>query len=519
MNIAIISFAAFVVFTFALAIIATRRAGKSKDFYAAGQDVGGVKNGLALAGDMVSAAGFLGVTGAIFLNGFDGLLLPISALLAWPLMLFLFAERMRNLGRYTFIDVLSYRLQGNDLRIAAAVSALCINTMYAITQLVGGGALLSLLLGISYMNGLITITILMAVFVAMGGMLVATWIQMIKAALMILGALVLSVLVLGQFGFSPEALLTQAAGVHPKGAAILAPGAGYFADPVSGISLSLSLALGTAAMPHLLMRFFTAPSAHEAKRAAFFGTIFVGAFYTMLIVMGYGAIALVYADPSLAATKGMPVGGINMVVMHMTRMVGGEAMFGFMAAVTFATILAVVSGIAISSAATISHDLARVLAPNLISNERKELLLSRISAVLISLVALGMSIALEGQNVAILGTLALGMATSTNLPVLLLCLYWKGLTPRAATAGMWVGLVSSVALIALSPMIMIDVLKMDFAIANYTNGTLLSLTAAVITIIFISLTDKSARALASQAAFDEQERLAEVGVEGPRKAH
>lgn len=506
MTVVLASFLIFLALTFGLAVWAFRKSRGAKDFYAAGQNIGGVQNGLALAGDQVSAAGFLGVTGIIYLSGFDGLILPLSALLGWPLLLIVMAERMRRLGRYTFIDVLGHRLSGSGYRNVAAVAALCINMMYTIVQLVGGGSLLSLLLSIDYLTSLLVITALMAVYVALGGMVIATWIQMIKAALMVLGSAVFCLLILSRFDFSLPEMLRVAVDVHPRHAAIMTPGGSYFADPISGISLSLALALGLLGMPHVLMRFFTAPNAVEARRGAFWGTVIVSAFYAMLAVIGYGAIAIVTTDPAVVAAGGMPQGGQNMVVMYLARLVGGDAFFGFTAAVVFSTILAVVAGLAISSAATLSHDVARAFFPALVATERRELVVSRIGAVGVSLLSLVFALALQTQNIAILGTLALGTAASANFPVLLLALYWPGLTSRGAAAGMAAGLVSSIGLIAISPVVMVDVLGHDHAWLNLSNPTLIAMSLAFAAAYVFSTFDKSPDAAQSRQAFFAAQR-------------
>jgi cation/acetate symporter len=510
-NVALTFFVLFLAGTFALAVLAARRAGKAAEFYAAGHNVGGVQNGLALAGDFVSAASFLGVTGVVYAAGFEGLLLPIGVLTGWPLMLMLFADRMRNLGRYTFVDVLAYRLQGTGIRVAAAVSALCINVMYAVAQLVGAGKLLSLLLGVGYVPALVVITGFMALYVVMGGMLVTTWIQILKASLLLIGSAVLAVLIMARFGFSPDALFASAVDIHPKHDAILKPGLSYFSDPLSGISLSLALVFGAMGMPHVVMRFFTAPTAREARGAVFWATVFMAAFYVLLIVIGYGAVALVLADPAVQALGGMPAGGTNMVVMHLTRLAGGEAFFGFMAAVSFATILAVVSGLAISGAATLSHDLARIVAPRLVASERDEIMVSRIGAVLVSAVALALSILFENQNIAFLGALALGTAAAANVPVLFMALYWRGLTPRGAAWGIATGLVLSFVLIAIGPVVMVEALGMKRALIGIANPTLLAMFGTVVVAWGLSVTDRSGAAAAARAGFAAQELASERG--------
>jgi cation/acetate symporter len=509
MDLALTFFSVFLVGTFALAIVAARRAGKASEFYAAGHNVGGVQNGLALAGDFVSAASFLGVTGVVYAAGFEGLLLPIGVLTGWPLMLMIFADRMRNLGRYTFVDVLGYRLQGNGIRIAAAVSALCINIMYAVAQLVGAGKLLSLLLGVGYAPALLMITGFMALYVVMGGMLITTWIQILKATLLLFGSAVLGIMILAQFGFNPNELFARAVELHAKGDAILRPGLSYFSDPLSGISLSLALVFGAMGMPHVLMRFFTAPTAGEARGAVFWATVFMAAFYVLLILIGYGAVAIVTADPAVQAAGGMPQGGTNMVVMHLTRLVGGEAFFGFMAAVSFATILAVVAGLAISGAATLSHDLARVVAPKLVATERQEIFVSRLGAVLVSAVALLLSLLFENQNIAFLGALALGTAAAANFPVLFLALYWGGLTARGATAGIVTGLILSFVLIAIGPVVMVEALGMKEAIIGIANPTLLAMIGASLMAWGLSVTDRSPAASAARMAFRAQELTSE----------
>jgi cation/acetate symporter len=509
MSLSVIFFLLFVGSTFALAVIAARRAGNASEFYAAGHNIRGVQNGLALAGDYVSAGSFLGVTGFMYASGFEGLLIPMSALAGWPLMMMLFAERMRNLGRYTLMDVLAYRLQGPGIRLAASASALCINVVYAVGQLIGAGKLLSLLLGVGYVPALALMSVLIALYVVMGGMLITTWIQMLKATLVLLGAAVLGVLILAHFDFSPYRLFASAVDLHAKHEAILRPGMSYFADPWSGLSLNVGLVLGTLGMPHVVMRFFTAPTAHSARSAAFWGTLFIGGFYVVLIVIGFGAIAIVHTDPAVQAAGGMPAGGTNMVVMHLTRMVGGEAFLGFMAAVSFATIIAVLAGLAISSAVTLSHDLARAILPKMVATERQEILVSRVGAVIVSAIALWLATLFENQNVAIISSLALGVAAAVNVPVLCMALYWRGLTPRGATWGMVTGLVLWVGLFAIGPTVMVDSLKMDHALFGLANPTLIAMLGTIVVAWTLSATDRSAAADASRAAFAAQERKSE----------
>ena len=508
MSLSLVFFVMFIALTFGLAILAARRASnKASEFYAAGHNVTGVQNGLALAGDFVGAASFLGVTGVMYAAGFEGLLLPLGVLTGWPLMMMLFADRMRNLGRYTFVDVLAYRLQGKGIRISAATSALCINVMYAIAQLVGAGKLLELLLGIGYTPALLMITGLMALYVVLGGMLITTWIQILKATLMLIGAAILCLLLMVHFG-SPNALFESAVAIHPKGDAILKPGLSVFADPLSSLSLNLAMIFGPAGMPHVVMRFFTAPSAKEARRSVFWAIVFMSAFYVMLTLIGFGAVALVMADPAVGAGN-LPPGGTNMVVMHLTRLTGGEAFFGFMAAVCFATILAVVSGLAISGAATLSHDLARTLAPKLVATEKSEILTSRVGAVLVSGIALMLAILFENQNVGFLGLLALGTSAAANFPVLFMALFWKGLTPRGATWGIVTGLVLSFTLIAIGPVVMIDALRMDHSIIGLANPTVIAMFGAIFVTWVLSVTDRTKVANDARAGFAAQELASE----------
>jgi cation/acetate symporter len=341
-------------------------------------------------------------------------------------------------------------------------------------------------------------------------MVIATWIQMIKAALLVLGCALFCIGILARFDFSLADMLRVAVDVHPRHALIMQPGGSYFADPMSGISLTLALSLGLLGMPHVLMRFFTAPNAHEARRGAFWGTVIVAAFYAMLALIGYGAIAILTTDPAVIAGGGMPPGGQNMVVMALTRVVGGDAFFGFMAAVVLATILAVVAGLAISSAATLSHDLARALFPHLVATDRRELIASRIGAVGISALSLVFALSLQNQNIAILGTLALGTAASANFPVLLLALYWPGLTSRGAAWGMAVGLGLSIGLIGASPMVMVDMLGFEQAWVRLSNPTLIAMGAAFLVAYVVSTLDTSPDATRSRAAFLAAQRPKEA---------
>ncbi len=504
-------FLAFVAISLGITFWAARRGNRTaSDYYAAGGGLSGIQNGLAIAGDYTSAATFLGVTALVYTSGYDGMIYAIGFLVGFPMILFLIAEPLRNLGRYTFADVAAYRLSEVPVRLIAGVNTLVIVLFYLIAQLVGAGKLIQLLFGLPYFVAVGLVGVLMMAYVAFGGMLATTWVQIIKAVLLLSGSALMSFLILAHFGFSLEALFRTAVDVHPKSVAIMAPG-GLVKDPISAISLGVALIFGTAGLPHILMRFFTVADARQARLSVLVATGFITVFYSLLFVLGFGAIALVLADPTFKDGAGNLIGGTNMVALHLADRLGGSLMLGFISAVAFATILAVVSGLTIAGASAASHDLyARVLRRGAAS-EQKEVRVSKAAAVVLSLTAMGLAMLFENQNIAFVVGLVFAIAASANFPVLLLSVTWGGLTTRGAVAGSLAGLLCALLLVVLSPGVWTATLKLGPAPFAYDNPALFSVPLAFLTSWLVSQLDRSLAGKAVRSAFTAQHVVAQTG--------
>ena len=490
---AISMFLVFVLFTFGVTRWAARRTRSASDFYTAGGGMTGFQNGLAIAGDMISAASFLGISAMMFLNGYDGLLYALGVLAGWPIILFLIAERLRNLGKYTFADVVSYRLEQTPVRLTSAFGTLTVALMYLVAQMVGAGKLIELLFGIDYLYAVMLVGVLMVFYVTFGGMLATTWVQIIKAVMLLFGTTFMAFMVLKHFGFSTEAMFAGATAVHAKGNAIMAPG-GLLSNPIDAISLGLGMMFGTAGLPHILMRFFTVSDAKEARKSVFYATGFIGYFYLLLIIVGFGAIVMVGTDPAFRDASGAIIGGGNMIAVHLAQAVGGNLFLGFISAVAFATILAVVAGLALSGASAVSHDLYACVMRKGQATEQQEIRVSRIATLCIGVLAIILGLLFESQNIAFLSGLVLAIAASVNFPVLFLSMYWKGLTTRGAVTGSLAGLVSAIVLLILSPAVWVNVLHHDKALFPYSNPALFSMSLAFFSAWVFSVTDTSPRA-------------------------
>jgi cation/acetate symporter len=507
---AILVFVAFVAFSLFITWWAAKRTHSAGEFYTAGARITGFQNGLALAGDFMSAATFLGLTGLVFIGGYDAMLFTVAITVSWAFILFAFADRMRNLGRYTFADVVAYRLEPDRLRKLAAAGTLTVAIPYLIAQMVGAGSLIETLFNIPYLAAVVIVGTLMTVYVVFGGMLATTWVQVTKAVLLLAGGTSLLVLVLAQFGFSIDTLFARAAEAHPRGAGIFLPG-NLYGDPISILSLGLAFICGTAGLPHVLMRFFTVPDAVQARRSIGYAVFIIGFFQAAVVFIGFGAIGLLIGQSEYVDEAGRISGGANMVSIYLSRMVGGEAFFGLIAAVAFATILAVVAGILLSASAAVAHDFyARVIRKGDISDEA-EVRVSRWATVIIGATAIGLSLLFRNVNVAVLSTIALAVAASVNFPAIFLALYWKGLTTRGAVAGGVTGLVVVVILIVLSPTVWVNVLGNEYAIFPYAYPTLFSVAAAFLVTVVVSVLDTSDRAALDRAAFPEQLVRSEIG--------
>ena len=504
-------FLAFVVFTLFITKWAAAKTKSAADFYTGGGGITGFQNGLAIAGDFMSAASFLGISAAVYLNGYDGLIYSIGFLVGWPILTFLMAERLRNLGRFTFADVAAYRFNQAPIRIFAASGTLVVVAFYLIAQMVGAGQLIKLLFGLEYWIAVAVVGSLMMIYVLFGGMTATTWVQIIKAGLLLSGASFMAFMVMSRFNFSPEALFAKAVEVHEKKQSIMGPGT-FIKDPISAISFGMALMFGTAGLPHILMRFFTVPSAKEARKSVFWATTWIAYFYLLTFIIGFGAIILVGTNPEFKDTAGKLLGGTNMAAVHLAKAVGGDVFLGFISAVAFATILAVVAGLTLSGASAVSHDLYATVFKNGNATSENELRVSRITTVVLGIVAVILGIVFEKQNIAFMVSLAFAIAASANFPVLFMSVLWKDCTTRGATIGGFLGLITAVGLTVLSKSVWVDVFGNKAAIFPYTSPALFSMTAGFVGVWLFSITDKSERARIDRAGYEAQKVRSETGI-------
>jgi cation/acetate symporter len=477
--VAIIGFFVFIVLSLGITYWAAKRTRSAEHFYTAGRSISGFQNGLALAGDYMSAASFLGIAGLVALSGFDGLIYSIGFLVGWPVVLFLIAEPLRNLGKYTFTDVVAYRLRQRPVRIASAIGSLAVVAFYLIAQMVGAGNLIRLLFGLSYEVAIVIVGLVMLAYVLFGGMIATTWVQIVKAVLLMTGAALLALMVLAQFSFSPLRLFATAA--ESYGTGVLGPGR-LVSDPLDAISLGLALMFGTAGLPHILMRFYTVPDAKTARVSVNWATAFIGTFYLLTFVLGFGAMVLVGQD----AIRAIDAGG-NMAAPLLAEAVGGQMFLGFITAVAFATILAVVAGLTLAGAAALSHDLWVNVVRGGRAEAREELRVARAATVVLALFSILLGLAFKGQNVAYMVGLAFAIAASANFPALVLSVFWRRFTTRAAAASMVTGTVASLVLIYFSPTIQVDLLGQASAPFPLSNPGLVSMPLAFVVAIVVAL--------------------------------
>lgn len=510
-------FLTFVLTTLAISYWASKRTRSSSAFYNAGGKITGLQNGTAIAGDFMSAASFLGITALFFSAGFDGFIFSLGAFSAWPIMLFLLARRLRNLGSFTFIDVVSERLDRHRIRYLAITSSIVVVVLYLIAQMVGAGKLIELLFGLPYETALVTVSVLVLIYVGFGGMLATTWVQIVKAILLMAGVTVLAALVMVEAEFSLEALLRGATENHPRGSAVLMPG-GAFSDPVQVATILVSMLFGVLGLPHILMRLFTVPSVREAKQSTFFASLFMGYFYLLLLIVGFGAAFLLYGNPEFFDDSGQLIGGGNMTAIHLADLLGGDLLKGFMSAVSFATILAVVAGLTVSGAAAISHDLYAEVICRGEPDPAKELVITRISTVVIAMIAVLLGMAFEDENVAFIATMPMVVAASTNFPILFLSLYWNKLTTNGAVAGALVGLLSSVALIVAGPQVWVSVIGFADPLFPYDYPALFTMPSAFLIAWLVSNGDRTALGEIERTNYAALEYRAEFGsaTDGPR---
>jgi cation/acetate symporter len=552
---AIVMFGIFVLATLWITKWAAKKTTSAASFYTAGGGITGFQNGLAIAGDYMSAASFLGISAMVMGSGYDGLIYSIGFLVGWPLITFLMAERLRNLGKYTFADVAGYRFQPGPIRAFAASGTLIVVAFYLIAQMVGAGQLIKLLFGLDYGYAVAIVGVLMMVYVLFGGMTATTWVQIIKACMLLGGVTFMAFMVLSRYGFSPEALFSaavdikttaaetaktaaiaaattaSAAATTPEatdaaaaalakanamdpakiGRAIMGPG-GFLKDPISAISFGMALMFGTAGLPHILMRFFTVPDAKEARKSVLWATTWIGYFYILIFIIGFGAITLVTTNPEMASQiKG---GGANMAAVLVAKTVGGDVFYGFISAVAFATILAVVAGLTLSGASAVSHDLYATLFKNGKADSASELRVSRITTVCLGVLAVVLGLAFEKQNIAFMVALAFAIAASANFPVLFMSVLWKDCTTKGAVIGGFLGLISSVALTVVSPAVWEATLGNPKGSAwfPYSSPALFSMTIGFVGVWLFSVLDRSGQAENERAAFAAQQVRSETGL-------
>ncbi len=512
---AIVMFFVFVLATLGLTWWAARRTRSAADFYTAGGGITGFQNGLAIAGDYMSAASFLGIVALVYTSGYDGLIYSVGVLAGWPIILFLIAEPLRNLGRFSFVDVLSQRLNERPIRLFAACSSLTVVAFYLIAQMVGAGQLIQLLFGLDYIYAVVLVGILMILYVTFGGMLATTWVQITKAILLLLGASFMAFSVLMAFGFSLDALFTRA--IEIKGSnRIMMPG-NFVKDPWQTVSLGLALMFGTAGLPHIMMRFFTVADQQAARKSVFVATGFIGYFYILTFIIGFGAIVMIAGNDSylLRNAEGVVTGlrgGGNMAAIHLAHAIGGDLFLGFISAVAFATILAVVSGLTLSGATTVSYDLYSRLIRKGRADERAEMRVSRIATITLGVVAVGLGILFEKQNIAFMVGLAFAIAASANFPVLILSMFWRGLTTRGAVAGGVAGLVTAVGLTILGPGIWVKVLGFTTPIITWDTPALISMPVAFAVTWLVSRLDGSVDRAAADEVFEDQFVRSQTGI-------
>jgi cation/acetate symporter len=498
---AIFFFFLIVALTLAITWWAAKRTLSTREFYAAGRSVSAFQNGLALAGDYMSAASFLGIAGLVSLKGYDGMIYATGWLVGWPALMFLIAEPLRNLGKYTFADVVAFRLRQTPVRIASAVGGILTVLLYTIAQMVGAGNLIKLMFGIPYEAAVVVVGAVMLAYVLFGGMIATTWVQIIKAVLLLVGVSILTLMVLARFGFSPGNL--YAAVSTGLGQEALEPG-GLVTSPVDAVSLGLALMFGLLGLPHILMRFYTVPDARAARKSVLYATGFIGYFYIIIPVVGFGASVLVGREVISAIDKGG-----NMAAPLLAEALGGTFFLGFIAAVAFATILAVVAGLTLAGASALSHDIYLHVVKHGQATEREQVRVAKLSTVVFGVLAVLLGILFKGQNVAFMVGLAFAVACSANFPALLLSIVWKRFTTAGAVASILTGAFLSVLLIVISPTVWVEVLGKETALFPLRNPAIVSMTAAFLAGFAVSLLGREPRA---EAMFEDEKLRTYLGV-------
>jgi cation/acetate symporter len=498
---AILFFLIIVVLTLAITYWAARRTRSTSEFYAAGRSVSPLQNGLALGGDYMSAASFLGIAGLVALRGYDGMIYATGWLVGWPALMFLIAEPLRNLGTFTFADVVAFRLRQTPVRIASAFGGILTVLFYTIAQMVGAGNLIALMFGIPYVWAVVGVGVVMLMYVLFGGMIATTWVQIVKAVLLLFGVSLLAILILARFGFSPGTLYAAVAAQY--GQAALEPG-GLVSNPLDAISLGLALMFGLLGLPHILMRFYTVRDARAARTSVLYATGIIGYFYLIIPIVGFGAASLVGRD----AIRQIDAGG-NMAAPLVAELLGGTPFLGFIAAVAFATILAVVAGLTLAGASALSHDIFTHVVRKGRAAESEQVLVARVSTIVFGALAVALGIVFKGQNVAFMVGLAFAIAASANFPPLLLSIVWRRFNTAGAVSAIVVGAVLSVVLIVLSPTVWIDLAGYPTAIFPLRNPGIVSMPVAFLAGILASL---ATREPSAEAKFDDEKLRTYLGI-------
>jgi cation/acetate symporter len=498
---AILFFLIIVILTLCVTYWAAKRTRSTKEFYAAGRSVSALQNGLALSGDYMSAASFLGIAGLVALKGYDGMIYATGWLVGWPALMFLIAEPLRNLGKYTFADVVAFRLRQTPVRIASAIGGILTVLFYTIAQMVGSGNLIKLMFGIPYEVAELIVGAVMLCYVLFGGMIATTWVQIIKAVLLLIGVSIMTLLVLGHYGFDPGALYGAVATRYSQTA--LEPG-GLVTNPVDAVSLGLALMLGLLGLPHILMRFYTVPDAKAARKSVLYATGFIGYFYIIIPIVGFGAATLVGRN----VITGIDKGG-NMAAPLLAEVLGGTPFLGFIAAVAFATILAVVAGLTLAGASALSHDIYVSVIKGGRATEQQQVRVAKGATVVFGVLAVLLGMVFKGQNVAFMVGLAFAIACSANFPSLLLSIVWKRFTTNGAVASILTGAFLSVLLIILSPTVWVDILKNKKALFGLNNPAIVSMTVSFIVGILVSLAKREERA---ETLFEDEKLRTYLGI-------
>jgi cation/acetate symporter len=497
---------------------AARRTNSKAAFYTASGGVTPLQNALAIAGDFMSAATLLGITGLMFFRGYDGYILSFGIIVGWAVMLMIIAERFRNLGRFTFVDVITYRLEGHSVRVLMALCSLVVIVFYLIGQMVGAGKLIQLLFGLDYVYAIVIVSVLMVLYVTFGGMIATTWVQMIKALLLLGGGAFISFALLSKFGFSLSAMLKASVDVHPKGQALLEPGGWLKKDAINVWTVGLTMCFGIMGLPHILMRFFTVKDAAGARKSVAYATVIMSVFYIFILIIGLGSVAILWGQPQYYDGAGKLLGGSNMVALHTAQALGGDLLLGFMSAVAFATILAVVAGLTLAASAAIAHDLYAIVLKNNKADPKRELVISKITVVVVGLMSVVLGLLFETQNIAVVTAFALAIAASVNFPVLLLAMYWRGLTSHGAVWGGALTFALTLVIIVLSDSIWVQVLGHEAAIFPYVYPTVFSMPAGFVLVILFSLLDRSDKAKVEKSRFDGQFVRSETGIGADKAA-